>query len=47
MEDVVYFMDIWYILLPFDIFLGHLVYFMVIWYICGDLIYFVVIWYIL
>jgi hypothetical protein len=30
---LVYFMDIWSILRPFDIFYGHLVYFVVIWYI--------------
>jgi hypothetical protein len=30
---VVYFMTIWSILRPLDIFYGHLVYFVVIWYI--------------
>jgi hypothetical protein len=30
---LVYFMAIWYILWPFEIFYGHLVYFVVIWYI--------------
>jgi hypothetical protein len=30
---LIYFMDILSILLPFDIFYGHLVYFVVIWYI--------------
>jgi hypothetical protein len=41
---MVYFIAIWYILLPFGIFYCHLVYFIAIWYIllpfgifCGDL----------
>jgi hypothetical protein len=30
---LVYFMTIWYVLRPFEIFYGHSVYFVVIWYI--------------
>jgi hypothetical protein len=32
-KTIVYFVDIWSILRPFDILFGHLVYFVVIWYI--------------
>jgi hypothetical protein len=30
---LVYFMDIWYVLLSFGSFYGHVVYFVIIWYI--------------
>jgi hypothetical protein len=50
MEDAgvhTYFIDIWYILRPFDTFYGHLIHFTVIWYIlltfgifCGTFVYF-------
>jgi hypothetical protein len=33
MENLIYFMTIWSILRPLEIFYGHLVYFVVIWYI--------------
>jgi hypothetical protein len=38
---LVYFMDIWSILQPFDVFYGHLLYFEVIWYIFSPFWYFV------
>jgi hypothetical protein len=39
--NLVYFVEIWYILCKFCIFCGNLVYFVEIWYIlCGNLVYF-------